>query len=166
MRGVSRKWLLPAGGLVLALALLAWIYGWGGGPINALDFPAEDVDHIRLSDPLSAVELTEPEDIQALLDAVNAFRHSGNMLKDHPGLLFGFALGGTKLYTVKVFLKSGEEVTLRFGLNKGGQAAADTEVSYRVEGRPASRFGDTCRGSMELIYELMKQARPVQTPSW
>lgn len=166
MGRVSRKWFLPAGGLVLLLALFAWIYGWGGGPVNLLDFPAEDVARVRLSDPLHAVELTETEDIRALLDAVNAFRRSGNQLKDHPGLLFGLALGGTKLYTFEVFLKNGEAFTACFGLNKAGQPAEDTEVGYWVPGRPSGPFGNTCRGSMELIYEWMDQAPLVESPSW
>lgn len=160
-----RIWLCAVLGAAV-LAFFAWIYGWGGGPIQLLDFPAEDVEYIRLSDTLRAVEVRSPEDIQALMDAVNSFRHSGNQIKNHPFLLFGFAVGGTELYTFHVFLKNGEEVTLHFGSNQGGQDPADTEVSYWVEGQPSSRFGDTCRGSMELIYELMKQAQPVGVPSW
>lgn len=48
----------------------------------------------------------------------------------------------------------------------GGQDPADTEVSYWIEGRPSSRFGSTCRGSMELIDDLLKRAPPVKAPSW
>ena len=167
MKLVSNRRIWLGGGLLAAvLAFCAWIYGWGGGPIQLLDFPAEDVEYIRLSDPRHAVEVTEPEEIQALMDAVNAFRHSGNQIKHHPFLLFGFAIGGTQLYTFHVFLKSGEEVTFCFGLNQGGQDPADTEVSYWVEGRPSSRFGSTCRGSMELIYQLLKTAPLAAAPSW
>lgn len=160
-----RLW-LPAALLAAVLAFFAWIYGWGGGPVNLLDFPAEDVARIRLSDSLRAAEVTEPEDIQALMDTVNSFRRSGNQLKHHPFLLFGFAIGGTELYTFRVFLKNGEEFAFCFGSSQGGQDPADTEVSYWVLDRPASRFGSTCRGSMELIYELLKRGNPVQAPSW
>lgn len=158
---VSGKWLIPAGGLALLLAFFAWIYGWGGGPINLLDFPVEEVARIRVSQSLRLAEVTEPEDIRALMDAVNAFRHSGNQIKDHPALLFGFAMGGTQLYEFHVFFKNGEEFTFCFGLNKGGQNPANTEVSYWIPGEPSSRFSSTCRGSMELIDELLDRGYSV-----
>lgn len=158
-RRVFRKWVFPAGGLALLLVFFAWIYGWGGGPINLLDFPVEDVARVRVSQGLRAAEVTEPEDIQALMDAVNAFRHSGNEIKNHPALLFGIAMGGTQLYVFHVYFKNGEEFTLCFGLNKGGQDPADTEVSYWIPDEPSSRFGSTCRGSMELIEELLDRGQ-------
>lgn len=158
-RRVFRKWVFPVGGLALLLAFFGWIYGWGGGPINLLDFPVEEVARIRVSQSLRVAEVTEPEDVQALMDAVNAFRHSGNSIKDHPALLFGFALGGTQLYEFHVFFKNGEEFAFCFGLNKGGQTASDTEVSYWVPGEPSSRFDRTCRGSMELIEELLDRGQ-------
>lgn len=166
MKLISNRRIWLAGGLAAVLALFAWIFGWGGGPINLLDVPAEDVEHIRLSDGLRAADVTEPEELQALIGTVNSFRKSGNNLKHHPFLLFGFATGGTRLYTFRVFLKSGEEFIVCFGLNHGGQDPADTEVSYWIEGRPSSRFGSTCRGSMELIDDLLKRAPPVKAPSW
>lgn len=162
----NRRIWLGGGFLAAALAFCAWIYGWGGGPVNLLDFPAEDVERIRLSDSLRSVKVTEPEELRALMDAVNSFRHSGNQLKRHPFLLFGFAMGGTELYTFRVFLKNGAEFTACFGVSRGGQDPADTGVSYWVEDQPSSRFGSTCRGSMELIYELLRTAPPAAAPSW
>ena len=106
--------------------------------------------------------VTEPEELQVLMDTVNAFRHSGNEIKNHPALLFGAALGGTKLYEFRILFKSGEEFAFCFGLNKGGQDPADTEVAYWIPGRPSSRFGSTCRGSMERIDELLEEGRSVQ----
>nr|WP_325237911.1 hypothetical protein [uncultured Oscillibacter sp.] len=158
----NRRIWLGGGLLAAALAFCAWIYGWGGGPIRLLDVPAEDVARIELSSSGRAAVVTESEELQVLMDTVNAFRHSGNEIKNHPALLFGAALGGTKLYEFRILFKSGEEFAFCFGLNKGGQDPADTEVAYWIPGRPSSRFGSTCRGSMERIDELLEEGRSVQ----
>ena len=135
-----------------ALCFCAWAFGWGGGPIDVMDFSAEDVDRIELSETLvdsgPASPVTEPADIQALIDSVNAFRRTGNSIR----YLFrdGIGAGGSVLYTFHVYLKSGEEYILNFASNRA-QEPADTEVSYWVY--PAEGlFEDTCRGSLEVYW--------------
>ena len=65
-----------------------------------MNFTAEDVERLTLSQSgyTYAVEVTEKEDIQAVIDMVNSFRHTGNELKH--GLRFGY--GGTCLYEFDV----------------------------------------------------------------
>ncbi len=37
------KWLIRGALLAVVLAFFAWIYGWGGGDIQVMNFTAEDV---------------------------------------------------------------------------------------------------------------------------
>lgn len=89
------KWLIRGALLAVILAFFAWIYGWGGGDIQVMNFTAEDVERLTLSQSgyTYAVDVTEKEDIQAVIDMVNRFRHTGNALKH------GFVTGGTCLYS-------------------------------------------------------------------
>ena len=93
-----------------------------------MNFTAEDVERLTLSQSgyTYAVEVTEKEDIQAVIDMVNSFRHTGNELKH--GLRFGY--GGTCLYEFDKKNKNGEEFPFSFGSNNGEQPVSDTEVSY------------------------------------
>lgn len=134
------------------------MYGWGGTSIDVMDFSSADVDYIRLNDGLHAVTLDEKEDIQVVIDNVNSFRRTGNDIKRF--LPFGgFASGGTVLYEFHVYFTNGNDFILCFGINKAEQDPLDTEVCYWVQSPKKSKlfpFSDTCRGSMELFYELLK----------
>ena len=150
-----QKW-LAAGVLALAAVLLlcAWMFGWGQGSIQVMDFSADAVERIELSCTMPNSHRTvvqDKEDIQALIDSVNAFQHTGNDLK----YLFrsGLFSGGTVLYEFHVFLTNGEELLLSFGDNSGGQDLSDVEVSYWISGTE-HLFGNTCRGSLEVFWSL------------
>ena len=54
-----------------------------------MNFTAEDVERLTLSQSgyTYTVEVTEKEDLQAVIDMVNSFQHTGNELKH--GFLFG-----------------------------------------------------------------------------
>lgn len=155
------KWIICGAFLAAILAFFAWIYGWGGGEIHAMNFSAEDVERLTLSQSgyTYAVEVTGKEDIQAVIDMVNSFRHTGNELKH--GLRFGY--GGTCLYEFDVYLKNGEEFPFFFGSNSGDQPVSDMEVSYWVyqETKISRAPSKLCRGSMELFFEMYEKYRPV-----
>lgn len=151
----GQKW-LAAGVLVLAAVLLlcAWMFGWGRSSIQVMDFSADAVERIELSCTLPNSHRTvvrDQEDIQALIDSVNAFQHTGNELKN----LFrsGVFSGGTVLYEFHVFLDNGEELLLLFGDNGGGQDPSDLVVSYWLSGTD-HWFSNTCRGSLEVFWSL------------
>ena len=156
------KWLIRGALLAVVLAFFAWIYGWGGGDIQVMNFTAEDVERLTLSQSgyTYAVDVTEKEDIQAVIDMVNRFHHTGNELKH--GFLFGTV--GTCLYGFHVYLKNGEEFPFFFGSNNGEQPVSDMEVSYWVyQGPEISRApSKLCRGSMELFFEMYEKYRPVK----
>ena len=78
-----RKWLIPA---AVVLIFCANTFGWGGGPINVTDFTAGDADRVELTCSHSWIAdgvavVAEKEDIQAVIDTVNGFRHDGTKLK-------------------------------------------------------------------------------------
>lgn len=137
-----------------ALLFCAWIFGWGGGPINVMDFSADDVDRVELSCSHSRIAngravVTGKEDIQTIIGAVNAFRHTGNNLKYF--LRYGFSAVGSVLYEIDVCFTDGE----RFSLRLCPEAHSDTELYYWVW-RPeqTNRISRICSGSLEWFYEL------------
>lgn len=135
-----------AAGLAAVLALCAWTFGWFGGTVDVMDFAADEVErvelfHYWLGDRRVAV--TEPEDIRALLEAVNDFQNTGTMLR-YPQKLF--AGGGELWYEITVYLSDGERVSLTLTHLDSRLTVSDMEMQY-------GRF-HTCRGSMELFYAL------------
>lgn len=42
------KWLIRGALLAVILAFFAWIYGWGGGDIQVMNFTAEDVERLTV----------------------------------------------------------------------------------------------------------------------
>lgn len=101
-----------------------------------MNFSAEDVERLTLSQSgyTYTAEVTEKEDIQAVIDMVNSFQHTGNELKH------GFL----------------------FGSNSGEQPVSDMEVSCWVyQGTTISRApSKLCRGSMELFFEMYQKYKP------
>ena len=145
--------------LVFVLALCAWLFGWGRGDINVLEFSASEVERIELSctdtkrvDLYRAV-ITEKDDIQALINSVNSFQYTGSAVKELFRYGFG-GIGGTVLYEYTVYLSNGDTFLLSFGNNNGEQELSDMEVVYSVG---QSDKASTCRGSMELFYELYEK---------
>ncbi len=161
---LSKKWTISVAiVLIFILALCAWIFGWGRGDINVMEFPASEVERIELSctdtrrvDLYRAV-VTEKNDIQALIDSVNSFQYTGSVVKE----LFkhGIGIGGTVLYEYNVCLSNGDTFLLCFGNNNGEQELSDMEVIYWAD---QSNKANTCRGSMELFYELYKKYKPTE----
>lgn len=167
MKIQSKKRIIPVViALAVVLALCAWTFGWGRGNIGVMEFSADEVDRIELfcTDvrvDLHAAIVTEKDDIQALIDSVNSFRHTGSAVKElfRHGIAIG-GLGGTVLYEFDVYLSNGDTFPLRFGSNNGVEERSDMEVLYWVyqpkQTNPLLNTW-TCRGSMELFYELYEK---------
>ena len=144
------------------LLLGIWGFGWGGGPIRVLRVSPEEVDQIELYytrvNPYP-VSVTEPQDIQTVLDGVNALRYTGNQLRVLPLLpvfLFTGGMGGTTAYEITVHLTDGSALLL--SLYSSNVDPQDMEMDYELQ--PLEQQGggfpflNTCRGSMEWFYDL------------
>lgn len=143
---MKQKWFLAGVALAAALALGCWVFGWFGGTIDVMDFSADEVESIGLyqywlGENESVV--TEKEDIQALMDEVNGFRHTGTMLKYPKKLLPG---GGEVWYSITVYLTNGERYNITLSCLSSRMNLSDVELRY-------GRFY-TCRGSLELVHTL------------
>jgi len=155
----KRGWLVVCGVVLAAgLVLCAWIFGWGRGDINVMEFSADAVDHIELYCTVPRLGLhkaavTEKDDIQALIHSINSFSHTGNAIKE---ILKGSIMsGGSTLYTFYVYFLNGEDLQLTFASNSGEQEISNMEVMYWIgQENNSKRIPNTCRGSMELFYEL------------
>ena len=138
--------------LAVVLALSWWVFGWFGGTIDVMDFSADQVEsielfHYWLSD--ERVIVTEKEAIQAVIDAVNGFRHTGVMLK-YPGKLI--AGGGELWYEVTVHFADGG--SRRFVFTQLEKDPIGPEAEWRYGG-----FG-TCRGSMDVVNGVLAAYAP------
>ena len=96
-------------GVLVVLSLCELLFSWGRATIDAIDFSADQVDHVRLYCAQmsfdEAAEVRDPEEIQALIDSVNALQNFGFDLK---GLVqFGWGMGGSKLHEYSFFMKNG-----------------------------------------------------------
>lgn len=171
MERQSKKRLIPVViALAVILALCAWTFGWGRGDINVMEFSANEVDRIELfctgvHVDLHTAVVTEKDDIQAFIDSINSFQHTGSIVKElfKHGIPIG-GLGGAVLYSFNVYLSNGDTFLLRFSSNSGIEEQSDMEVDYWIYQGP-NHMGllstllstYTCRGSMELFYELYEK---------
>jgi hypothetical protein len=158
MKRLSKKWLWLAAAGALLLLLCAWLFGWFRGNINMMRFSSDEVDRIKLYSTdvrlgLHTSVVTNKEEIQALIDSVNSFQHTGSGLKEI--FKYGIGVGGSTLYVCDVYLLNGENFNLHFSSNDGGQPLFDMEMSYWVhwQGKTPA-LSNTCRGSLELFAEL------------
>ena len=144
------------------LLLGIWGFGWGGGPIRVIQVPPEEVDYIELYytrvNPYP-VSVTDPQDIQTVLDGVNALRYTGNQIRTLPLLpvfLFTGGMGGTTVYEITVHLTDGSALLL--SLYSSNVDPQDMEMDYELQplGQQDDGFPllNTCRGSMEWFYAL------------
>ena len=142
----KQTWFLAGVALAAVAALGCWMFGWFGGTIDVMDFSADEVESIGLyqywlGENESVV--TEKEDIQALMDEVNGFRHTGTMLKYPKKLLPG---GGETWYEITVHFADGKDCSFVFTQLKKDLMVPEAEWRY-------GGFR-TCRGSMELFHAL------------
>ena len=164
MRRLSKKWLWLAAAGTLLLLLCAWLFGWFRGNINVMRFSSDEVDRIELYSTdirlgLHTSAVADKEEIQALIDSVNSFQHTGSGLKEI--FKYGIGVGGSTLYVCDVYLLNGENFNLHFSSNSGEQPWSDMEMGYWVYQPGKTPFlTNTCRGSLELFAELYEKYRP------
>ena len=128
-RWSKRKKLL--GLLAVALCFCAWLFGWGRGTIDVIDFSADEVDYVRLGCAQlyfeDAAEIRDPGEIQALIDAANAMKHTGSRFKRV--LQYGLGVGGSKLHEHAFFLKNGDRVIVTFASCNAKRPISDLDMS-------------------------------------
>ena len=140
------KWFLAGAALAAVMALFSWTFGWFGGTIDVMEFSADEVEAVELFQywlSENKVVVTEQEDIQALMDEVNGFRHTGTMLKYPKKLIPG---GGEVWYGITVNLTDGKRCHITLSCLDSRKNLSDVEMQY-------GRF-HTCRGSLELVHAL------------
>ena len=154
----QKKVLIPLLAVALCLLLLLnWVYGWtAGDALNALDFQADEVESIRFSSAswfLPPASITDPADIQAVIDEINGFKPSGNSLKQPKYLLPIW--GGSVRYDLQIDFKNGEHLDLCFSdFERGGfEPEEEREMTFGRSDRQVTPT-PTCRGSMELFFAL------------
>lgn len=153
----ARRYLIGVSMLiVIVLALCSWLFGWGRGAINAVDFTADEVESLKLSCTLYETEpvtVMEKDSIQIAIDGINSFIHSGKTIKN----IFrdGIGVGGSVLYEFYFILSDGEKFCLCMSSNSGEQNFSEMEMSYWISVPDKSKlFSDTCKGSIQFFYDL------------
>lgn len=149
--------------LAAALCFCAWLFGWGRGSIDVIDFSADQVEYVRLGCAQlyfeDAAEIRDPEEIQSLIDSANALKHTGSKFKWV--FRYGLGVGGSMLHEHAFFLKNGDIFIVTFSSNSGGQPVSDMNLGYWVTRPDGKRIsGNTCRGSLEVFYELHQKYLP------
>ena len=155
----QKKVLIPLlAGLLCLLLLLNWVYGWtAGDALNALDFQADEVEAIHFSSAswfLPPASITDPADIQAVIDEINGFTPSGNDLKQ-PKYYLPLGWGGSVRYDLQIDFKNGEQLDLCFSnFERGGfEPEEEREMTFCRSDRQVTPT-PTCRGSVELFFAL------------
>ena len=149
--------------LAAGLCFCVWLFGWGRGSIDVIDFSADQVDHVRLGCAQlyseDAAEIRDPEEIQTLIDSVNALRHTGSSFKNI--LRNGPFAGGCVLYEHVFSLKGGDDYIVTLASSDAKNPISDKNMSYWVRLPNGERIsGSTCRGSLEVFYELNQKYLP------
>ena len=171
-----RRWLI-LGVLLLASVLAAgrWIYGWGGGDIDILDFSAEGVERVELytdnvmiaanyatefDDGFGVSVVTEPEDIQLIIDQIDSLQYAGNDIRDY--IEHGIGIGGTVLYDADFYFRDGTKLRVILSSNSGSQPVSDRILGYSLVPAAKKEFlGKNARGSLEWFYDLYEKYRPI-----
>ena len=144
---------------LLAIAATAsWIFGWTEGSLHALDFDAGAVEQIVFScdnAQIVSTNISDPEDIQALIDTINSFEHKGNMLRKGFSAAFSSSSGGHILYVFQVMMKTGESVEIVLAQQENGYFSPeeDRDMSFYCSTEKVSPL-PLCRGNVALFFNL------------
>ena len=170
------RWLI-LGVLLLASVLMAgrWCYGWGGGDIDILDFSAEGVERVELyttsvkiaanyatefDSGFGVSVVTEPEDIQLIIDQIDSLQYAGNDIRDY--IEHGIGIGGTVLYDADFYFRDGTKLRVILSSNSGSQPVSDRILGYSLVPAAKKEFlGKNARGSLEWFYDLYEKYRPI-----
>lgn len=165
---LTKKWKLLVffcGILIVILVLCIWLFGWGQGNINAIDFSAAEVERVQLSCAQLYAKgpavICDPTEIQTLIDAINDFRDTGSDIKWL--FKYGLFVGGSVLYEYTFYLTNGNIINVCFASNEGNQPLSDMELRYWISWPNGTKTkGSTCRGSLEEFYTLHKKYLPYE----
>ena len=160
---------------LVIIALGRWIYGWGGGDIDILDFSAEGVERVELytdnvmiaanyatefDDGFGVSVVTEPEDIQLIIDQIDSLQYAGNDIRDY--IEHGIGIGGTVHYDTDFYFRDGTELGVTLSSNSGSQPVSDRILGYSLVPAAKKEFlGKNARGSLEWFYDLYEKYRPI-----
>ena len=154
----KKKKLLVAVCVLLVLTvpfLWYWLFGWG--TIQVIDFSAADVDYVEISCShfQERGTISDPSEIQALIDEANAMENRGSTLKN---LVHGIFTGGAVLYNIAFSLKDGTEFLLTFSSTNSDEPVSDMNLTYWYHRTPpgGQTSGTMCSGSLEVFFELFE----------
>ena len=145
--------------VLLAIATTAsWVFGWTKGSLHALNFDAGEVEQIVFScdnAQMVSTNISDPEDIQALIDTINSFDHKGNMLRKGFFAAFSSSSGGHIRYVFQVMMKTGEsvEIVLTQRENDYFSPEEDRDMSFYCSTEKVSPL-PLCRGNVSLFFNL------------
>lgn len=167
MRNRKAACIVGAAVLCVAVLTLSWIFGWRKGELNALDFGADEVESITFycdSAQISPTTITDPEDVQALIDEINGFPRSGNMLKKlftHGPFSLSLGDGGHICYEFQMVLKSGEMLKIALTTQEDGYFSQEEErdMSFYRSDKKVTPL-PLCRGSVDLFFTLYHKYNP------
>ncbi len=156
---IKKKKILAA---VCALMVIAipflwyWLFGWG--TIQIIDFSATDVDYVEIScsHRRERGTISNPSEIQALINEANSMKNKGSSLKE---LIHGIFMGGAVLYESAFYLNDGTEFLLTFSSNNSEVPVSDMSLTYWYQRTPpgVQTDGTVCRGSLEVYFNLFEK---------
>ena len=156
---IKKKKLLAAVCVLLVIAipfLWYWLFGWG--TIQVIDFSSADVDYVELSCSHRREHgtISNPSEIQALIDEANSMENKGSTLKE---LLHGIFMGGAVLYESAFYLNNGTEFLLTFSSNNSDVPVSDMNLTYWYQRTPpgVQTGGTMCSGSLDVYFELFEK---------
>ena len=144
--------------LLAIAATISWIFGWTEGSLNALDFDASAVEQIVFScdnAQIVSTNISDPEDIQALIDTINNFDHRGSLFRKGFLVAFSSSSGGHIRYVFQVMMKTGESVEIVLTQRENGYFSPeeDRDMSFYCSTEKVSLL-PLCRGNVALFFNL------------
>lgn len=151
--------------LVITMPFLwYWLFGWG--TIQVINFSAVDVEYVQIScsHHSESGTISDPGEIQALIDEANAMKNKGSKLKM---LVHGIFTGGAVLYESTFYLNDGTEFLLTFCSSYANASVSDMELTYWYHRLPLGERtnGTMCRGSLEVYFELFEKYTHISPPA-
>lgn len=158
MKKLFRIPLIIVGGILVLIGIIWWSYGWFGGTIDVINYEAAEISRIEMSRSVvddRRIIITEPEDIEKVINNVNSFQYTGNSLKN----LFQFQLfmSGSVLYEIALYPKEEDPFILCFA-NSSNDESPNIDMSYWFyHENKTPIITNTCSGALDWYNDLYEK---------